>query len=101
MNTDYPVPLILTCKVTGCKVKYYSRPYIEKRIAKAGDLTTLINTFVMKGAKKQKKPTGQEAKTWNGKIILNGEQTSKAPINNNVGERVYNFNNQQVRVTYS
>ena len=30
---NYPVPLILKCIVTGLEVKYYSRPYIEKRIA--------------------------------------------------------------------
>lgn len=51
--SDYPVPLVLTCTVTGKQVKYYSRPYIEQRIQRAGSLEVLVNTFMTKGAKKK------------------------------------------------
>ena len=69
---NYPVPLILKCIITGLEVKYYSRPYIEKRIARAGDLATLINTFMAKGAKKKDKGTQtlKSTRTWKGVDLI-------------------------------
>lgn len=65
---NYSIPLILKCTITGREVKYYSRSYIEKRIARVGDLNTLINTFMIKGAKKKDKNTQtyKPTRTWKG-----------------------------------
>lgn len=102
MQNTYPVPLVLKCTITGREVKYYSRPYIEKRIAKAGDLATLINTFMAKGAKKQKSPPS--SKTWKGEEIIktNAEDANKASaVTTNVGEKVYTFSDGgHCRVVY-
>ena len=95
MQNTYPVPLVLKCTITGREVKYYSRPYIEKRIAKAGDLATLINTFMAKGAKKQKKNSTPTTKTWKGEEIIKSapvKQEDATPGENmNKGERVYKY----------
>lgn len=95
MQNTYTVPLVLKCTITGREVKYYSRPYIEKRIAKAGDLATLINTFMAKGAKKQKKNSTPSTKTWNGKEIIKSTPEKQEDFipgeNMNKGERVYKY----------
>ena len=106
---NYPVPLILKCTVTGQEVKYYSRPYIEKRITRAGDLATLINTFMVKGAKKknnEQKFTSN--RTWKGEELIKSinkpaeESVKPSGENNNVGEKVYKYaDGSQCRVTYS
>ena len=108
MQNSYPVPLILTCTVTGKTVKYYSRPYIENRIAKAGDLATLINTFMAKGAKKNKPTNTPTTKTWKGQEIIKSTDNSTdqvsepSGVNNNVGEKVYKYaDGGMCRVTYS
>ena len=106
MQNTYPVPLILKCTVTGREVKYYSRPYIEKRIAKAGDLATLINTFMAKGAKKQKQSSTPSTKTWKGQEIIKSapEKQDEAPTgeNMNKGERVYKYSDGGTcRVVYN
>ena len=95
MQNTYPVPLVLKCTITGREVKYYSRPYIEKRIAKAGDLATLINTFMAKGAKKQKKHTIPATKTWKGEEIIKSspekQEIASSGETMNKGERVYKY----------
>jgi hypothetical protein len=101
----YPVPLILKCTVSGKEVKYYSRPYIEKRIARAGDLATLINTFMAKGAKK--KTNAKVAitdKTWNGKKIIQTPDDTPPVIGEttNKGEKEFIYaDGGKCRVTYS
>lgn len=105
MQNTYPVPLILKCTLTGREVKYYSRPYIEKRIAKAGDLATLINTFMVKGAKKQSKSSTPTTKTWNGKEIINSSSDKLKAVssgeNMNTGEREYKYSDGgSCRVVY-
>ena len=40
----YPLPLVLTCKVTGKSVKYTSPSYISKVIAKYGDSLDRLKT---------------------------------------------------------
>jgi hypothetical protein len=106
---NYPVPLVLKCTLTGQEVKYYSRPYIEKRIARAGDLATLINTFMAKGAKKKTTVHKIPAtKTWKGEDIIksvNKQEEQNVVVageNNNKGEKVYKYaDGGQCRVTYS
>lgn len=49
----YPIPLILTCHVTGKVVKYTVPGYIEKCIAKAGSLQALIDGYVSREGQKQ------------------------------------------------
>lgn len=101
----YPVPLILKCTITGQEVKYYSRPYIEKRIARAGDLATLVNTFMVKGAKK--KQEYKSTKTWKGEDIIKPSKTEEASdnpakLNNNVGEKIFTYSDgTHCRVTYT
>jgi hypothetical protein len=100
----YPVPLILKCNATGKTVKYYSRPYIEQRIAKAGDLATLVNTFMAKGAKK--KTTQPSTKTWKGEEIIKNdkpvaETQAASGIDNNKGEKVFTYSDgPNCRVVY-
>lgn len=102
---NYPVPLILKCTVTGQEVKYYSRPYIEQRIARAGDLATLVNTFMVKGAKKKKQATYTPAKTWKGQDIIKSDKPAESatPLaNNNVGEKIFNYpDGTHCRVSYT
>jgi hypothetical protein len=92
---DYPIPLVLQCKVTGKVVKYYSRPYIEARITKAGDLASLISNFMAKGAKSKKevKPT----RTWKGAEI----KTEKEEKQTFQTDRVFEYKDGQCRVVYS
>ena len=103
---NYPVPLILKCIVSGQEVKYYSRPYIETRIKRAGDLATLINTFMAKSVKKKKEHIS--ARTWKGaeiiKSVSNSNEQVKKPISEPTAlkERVYKYSDgSQCRVNWS
>ena len=102
---NYPVPLILKCTVTGRVVKYYSRPYIEKRIARAGDLASLVNNFMAKGAKK--KTATSSTKTWKGQDIIKSDKPAvqdqpATGINNNVGEKEFIYSDGgKCRVVYT
>jgi hypothetical protein len=106
MENNYPVPLILTCKVTGKVVKYYSRPYIEDRITKAGSLDNLVNNFMAKGAKKKNNAkVAIPDKTWNGKKIIQTPEEDTSPVSSettNKGEKVFEYSDGgKCRVTYS
>lgn len=100
MENNYPVPLILTCKISGKVVKYYSKPYIENRIAKAGSLENLVNNFMAKGSKK-KTNTYIPQKTWKGKEIIPGTLEEGPSESTNKGEKVFEYKDGgKCRVTY-
>ncbi len=88
ITNNYPVPLILKCNISGKVVKYYSKPYIEKRIAQAGDLATLLNTFMAKGAKKKQYPA---TKTWKGKDIITTPEVQVSSECTNKGTKIFTF----------
>lgn len=103
---NYPVPLVLKCIVSGQEVKYYSRPYIEKRIARAGDLATLINTFMAKRVKKKKEHIS--TRTWKGaeiiKSSISSNEQAKKPTSESptLNERVYKYSDgSHCRVNWS
>lgn len=54
-NRGFPLPLILTCPVTGKTNKYTSLPYIRKLIAKHGSVDELKRTYISSEGKKQQK----------------------------------------------
>lgn len=100
---NYPVPLILKCCITGQEVKYYSRPYIEKRIVKAGSLDRLLNTFMIKGAKNKTKVFKPSlTKTWNKKDIIKQDNKTDISEKNVHSEILYKFKDGgQCRVSYN
>lgn len=56
-DRGFPLPLSLTCPVTGKVNKYTSLPYIRKLIAKYGNIETLKQNYISNEGKKQKKNT--------------------------------------------
>jgi hypothetical protein len=58
-DRGFPLPLTLTCTVTGRSNKYTSLPYIRKLIAKHGDLETLKKNYVSNEGKKTQKSGNQ------------------------------------------
>ena len=58
-NRGFPLPLILTCTVTGTSNKYTSLPYIRKLIAKHGNLDTLKKNYISNEGKKAQKNNNQ------------------------------------------
>ena len=58
-DRGFPLPLTLTCTVTGRSNKYTSLPYIRKLIAKHGDLETLKKNYVSNEGKKAQKNDNQ------------------------------------------
>lgn len=76
----FPCPLTLTCTVTGDQVVYSDPNYIKERIEKAGNLETLLKTYVSKAGKRVKreqsgivakpKPDVRPGRMWGGKPIL-------------------------------
>ena len=56
-NRGFPLPLVLTCPVTGKTNKYTSLPYIRKLIAKYGSVEELKKSYVSSEGKKQQKNT--------------------------------------------
>lgn len=59
-DRGFPLPLTLTCTVTGKSNKYTSLPYIRKLIEKHGDLDTLKKNYVSNEGKKTQKSTTPE-----------------------------------------
>ncbi len=51
----FPLPLTLTCSVTGKTNKYTSLPYIRKLIAKYGTIEGVKQNYVSSEGKKQQK----------------------------------------------
>lgn len=45
-SRGYPLPLVLTCTVTGKSVKYTSPSYVDKVAAKYGSLDLLRKNYV-------------------------------------------------------
>lgn len=56
-DRGFPLPLSLTCPITGKVNKYTSLPYIRKLIAKYGNIETLKQNYISNEGKKQKKNT--------------------------------------------
>ena len=54
-NRGFPLPLTLTCPVTGKTNKYTSLPYIRKLITKYGSVEELQKSYVSTEGKKQQK----------------------------------------------
>ena len=54
-DRGFPLPLLLTCPVTGKINKYTSLPYIRKLIAKYGNIETVRQNYVSSEGKKQQK----------------------------------------------
>jgi hypothetical protein len=54
-NRGFPLPLILTCPVTGKTNKYTSLPYIRKLIEKYGGVEELRKSYISTDGKKQQK----------------------------------------------
>lgn len=52
----FPLPLLLTCTVTGKVVKYTSIPYIKKLIEKYGSIEAAQKSYVSLEGRKQSKP---------------------------------------------
>jgi hypothetical protein len=55
VNRGFPLPLVLTCPVTGKTNKYTSLPYIRKLIEKYGNVEGLRKNYVSSEGKKQQK----------------------------------------------
>lgn len=55
VSRGFPLPLILTCPVTGKTNKYTSLPYIRKLLAKYGSLEELKSKYVSNEGKKLQK----------------------------------------------
>ena len=53
-NRGFPLPLVLTCPVTGKTNKYTSLPYIRKLIAKYGTIEDVRKNYISAEGKKQK-----------------------------------------------
>ena len=53
-NRGFPLPLTLTCTVTGKVNKYTSLPYIRKLIAKYGTVEEIRKNYVSAEGKRQK-----------------------------------------------
>ena len=51
----FPLPLFLTCTVTGKINKYTSLPYIRKLIAKYGTIEEIRKNYISSEVSKQKK----------------------------------------------
>ena len=88
MNTIHPqygipVPLTLTCKVSG-KVTVYTAPeYIKKCIEKWGSLENLIANYVCRECREKKGP-GAAKKQWQGKAVETPQvEQSTTPIDPN------------------
>lgn len=56
-NRGFPLPLVLTCPVTGKVSKYTSLPYIRKLIAKHGSIEAVKASYVSVEGRKQKEKT--------------------------------------------
>ena len=54
-NRGFPLPLFLTCPVTGKTNKYTSLPYIRKLIAKHGNIEEVKKNYISSEGKKQQK----------------------------------------------
>lgn len=68
-----PVPLTLTCTITGKITKYTAPEYIKAKIAEAGSLEKLLATYVSKGAKKAAAPTKAAGRSWKGQSVANAQ----------------------------
>ena len=56
-NRGFPLPLVLTCPVTGKVSKYTSLPYIRKLIEKHGTVEAVKANYVsIEGRKQKEKP---------------------------------------------
>jgi hypothetical protein len=53
-NRGFPLPLSLTCPVTGKTNRYTSLPYIRKLIEKYGTVEALRKDYISTEARKQK-----------------------------------------------
>lgn len=56
-SRGFPLPLVLTCPVTGKVAKYTSLPYIRKLIAKYGNVEEIKKNYVSAEGRKSKQTT--------------------------------------------
>jgi hypothetical protein len=54
VNRGFPLPLLLTCPVTGKVNKYTSLPYIRKLLQKYGTIEGVRANYISNEGKKQK-----------------------------------------------
>lgn len=55
ISRGFPLPLTLTCPITGKANKYTSLPYIRKLIAKYGNIEEVRKNYISNEGKKQQK----------------------------------------------
>lgn len=56
-NRGFPLPLVLTCPVTGKTAKYTSLPYIRKLVEKYGSVEEIKKNYVSAEGRKTKQTT--------------------------------------------
>ena len=56
-NRGFPLPLALTCPVTGKTAKYTSLPYIRKLVEKYGSVDEIKENYVSAEGRKAKQTT--------------------------------------------
>jgi len=56
-NRGFPLPLVLTCPVTGKVAKYTSLPYIRKLVEKYGGVEEIKKNYVSAEGRKAKETT--------------------------------------------
>jgi hypothetical protein len=56
-NRGFPLPLTLTCPVTGKTAKYTSLPYIRKLVEKYGSVDEIKKNYVSAEGRKAKQTT--------------------------------------------
>jgi len=56
-NRGFPLPLVLTCPVTGKIAKYTSLPYIRKLVEKYGGVEEIKKNYVSEKGRKAKETT--------------------------------------------